>query len=289
MTFRNPTDFADAGRTDPGLLLDALQKQAIERVVPALDRALGRVDDYLFDRSQSGNDNLGLTALRDLRRVRSQIAQRFEQALISGFRALRDPRAASAMLGEHSGLSLLSEDALEEQLANEQLAESMSRMHAPSLELLGKRIAHVLGRDELKATDNPLAPAFIAAAMRKAVEAAEVDPGVRIVVFKFFERELANALAHYAVGCRRRAAAVACHQQGRGDACSRAARRGGRRHRRVRSWPAGWRRRNARNAAKPRRPGHVRQHAGPAAGLARGDGTDGRAGWHRPGGHPGFE
>ena len=73
MTFRNPTDFADAGRTDPGLLLDALQKQAIERVVPALDRALGRVDDYLFDRSQSGNDNLGLTALRDLRRVRSQI------------------------------------------------------------------------------------------------------------------------------------------------------------------------------------------------------------------------
>ena len=196
MTFRNPTDFADAGRTDPGLLLDALQKQAIERVVPALDRALGRVDDYLFDRSQSGNDNLGLTALRDLRRVRSQIAQRFEQALISGFRALRDPRAASAMLGEHSGLSLLSEDALEEQLANEQLAESMSRMHAPSLELLGKRIAHVLGRDELKATDNPLAPAFIAAAMRKAVEAAEVDPGVRIVVFKFFERELANALAH---------------------------------------------------------------------------------------------
>ena len=64
MTFRNPTDFADAGRTDPGLLLDALQKQAIERVVPALDRALGRVDDYLFDRSQSGNDNLGLTALR---------------------------------------------------------------------------------------------------------------------------------------------------------------------------------------------------------------------------------
>ena len=161
MTFRNPTDFADAGRTDPGLLLDALQKQAIERVVPALDRALGRVDDYLFDRSQSGNDNLGLTALRDLRRVRSQIAQRFEQALISGFRALRDPRAASAMLGEHSGLSLLSEDALEEQLANEQLAESMSRMHAPSLELLGKRIAHVLGRDELKATDNPLAPAFI--------------------------------------------------------------------------------------------------------------------------------
>ena len=102
MSLRPPSDFTDAGRSDPSLLLDALQKQTLERVVPALDRALGRVDDYLFDRSQSGNDDLGLTALRDLRRVRAQIAQRFEQALIAGFRHLRDPRdGAAAMLGEH--------------------------------------------------------------------------------------------------------------------------------------------------------------------------------------------
>ena len=196
MSFRTPTDFPETGRSDPSLLLDALQKQTLERVVPALDRALGRVDDYLFDRSQTGNDDLGLTALRDLRRVRSQISTRFEQAVISGFRALRDPREGASLLADSPGLSLLSEDALEEQLANEQLAESLSRMHAPSLELLGKRLAHILGRDDVKANDNPLAPAFIAAAMRKAAEAAELDAGVRIVVFKFFERELASALAH---------------------------------------------------------------------------------------------
>ena len=65
MSFNTPTDSTESGHSDPGLLLDALQKQAIERVVPALDRALGRVDDYLFDRSQTGNDDLGLTALRD--------------------------------------------------------------------------------------------------------------------------------------------------------------------------------------------------------------------------------
>ena len=102
---------------------------------------MGRVDDYLFDRSQTGNDDLGLTALRDLRRVRGQLAQRFEQAVIIGFRNLRDPRGGNTVLGGHAGLSLLSEDALEEQLANEQLAESLARMHAPSLELLDKRFA----------------------------------------------------------------------------------------------------------------------------------------------------
>ena len=196
MSFRPPTDFSEAGRSDPGLLLDALQKQALERVVPALDRAMGRVDDYLFDRSQTGNDDLGLTALRDLRRVRAQIGQRFEQAVIAGFRSLRDPRDGATSLGERASLSLLSEDALEEQLANEQLAESLTRMHAPSLELLGTRLAHILGQDTIKASDNPFSPAFIASALRKAAEAVEMEAGVRIVVFKFFERELASALAH---------------------------------------------------------------------------------------------
>lgn len=195
MSFRDPAGYSESGRQDPGLLLDALQKQALERVVPALDRALGRVDDYLFDRSQSGNDDLGLTALRDLRRVRGQLGQRFEQAVIAGFRSLRDARDGVAALGERAGLSLLSEDDLEEQLANEQLAESLSRMHAPSLELLGKRLAHLLGREDFKAADNPLSPTFLATAMRKAAQAVELEAGVRIVVFKFFERELATALA----------------------------------------------------------------------------------------------
>ncbi len=194
MSSRTPTEFADAGRTDPGLLLDALQKQTLERVLPALDRALGRVDDYLFDRSQSGDDTLGLTALRDLRRIRGQIGRRFEQAVIAGFRSLRDPRSTSQSL--QSALTLLSEDGLEEQLANEQLAESLARMHAPSLELLAKRIGDLTGRENLQAADNPLTPTFIAAAMRNAVGEQDLDAAVRIVIFKFFERELATALAH---------------------------------------------------------------------------------------------
>ena len=194
MSFGAPTDSTGPFRSDPGLILDALQKQLLERAVPALDRALGRVDDYLFDRSQSGDDTLGLTALRDLRTVRGQIVHGFEQAMISGFRALRDPRNTAHQM-DHAGLSLLSEEGLEEQLANEQLAESLARMHAPSLELLAKRVAHVTSRDALQAVDNPMTPTFIAGALRKAMETHTVDAGVRIVVFKFFERELATALA----------------------------------------------------------------------------------------------
>jgi hypothetical protein len=195
MSIREPNEFMEQGRPDPGPMLDALQKQTLERVLPALDRALGRVDDYLFDRSQSGIDTLGLTALRDLRQVRGQLTQGFEQAMVAGFRGLRDPRSTPTGFA-HSALTLLSEDGLEEQLANEQLAESLARMHAPSLELLGKRVAHITGRGDLQAADNPLTPAFLAGALRKAADTSNLDAGVRIVLFKFFERELATALAH---------------------------------------------------------------------------------------------
>ena len=190
-----PNNPHDQRWQDPALLLDALQKIALEKLKPALDATLGRVDDYLFQRSESGHDDFGLNALRDLRRARGQIGQRFEQGLIAGFRALRDPRAGASD-PDRVMLALVSEDALEEQLANEQLADSLTRMHAPGLELLGKRIAHLTGRASLDAFENPLNPVYIAALLRRALEGVELDAGVRIVVFKFFERELAAALGH---------------------------------------------------------------------------------------------
>ena len=175
-------------------LLDSLQAQLIPGVVPALDRALGRVDDYLFDRSQSGDDALGLTALRDLRQVRGQILKRFEQSLLVGFRALREAQPESAEVFSRA-LSLLSEEGLEEQLATEQLAESLTRLHAPALEVLGLRVAKLLGLGELAPAANPFAPPFLATALGNAMEGMPLDAAVRIVVFKFFERELGPLLA----------------------------------------------------------------------------------------------
>lgn len=185
---------APAMRHDAPVLLDALQKLALERLLPALDRALGKADDDLFDRSQTGTDRIGLTALRDLRRGRSSIAQRFEANLLAGFRALRDQwggRDAERPLT----LSLLSEEALEEQLAHEQLSEALSRMHAPGLELLEKRIAHLLGRPALGSHEDPLGPRAIAGGLQQALANMDLAASVRIVLFKWFERDLASTLA----------------------------------------------------------------------------------------------
>lgn len=161
----------------------------------ALDRVLRRSDDYLFDSSNNGGGGAELTALRDLRRARTQIAQRFDQSLSGGFRKLLDSPMAARSL-DASSLSLVSEEALEEQLATEQLVDSLMRFHAPALEVLDKRLAAVTERPMLAAGDNPAGPKFLADAMAGAMAALDVSTGVRIVIYKFFERELTTTLAH---------------------------------------------------------------------------------------------
>lgn len=177
---------------DERLLLGPLQKIAMERLSAALDAVLRRADDYLFDSSGQGGEAGELTALRDLRRARAQIAQHFSHNLLAGFQRLQlGPMPAS---GTATELSLLSEDALEEQLATEQLVDSLARKHVAALELLDQRLAVVVERTILASNENPVAPAFLAAALHDALHTVELSTALRIALYKFTERELSTAL-----------------------------------------------------------------------------------------------
>ena len=186
-------DSFPAESRDPQLLLAAMQRISQEQLGLALERILRRADDYLFDSSNNGA-GAELTALRDLRRARAQIAQRFDQSLVAAFRKLQEaPMALRAV--EASSLSLVSDDALEEQLATEQVVDGLTRYHAPALELLDKRLAALTERPVLAARDNPVGPKFLAEGLGASLTALDVSTGVRIVLYKFFERELTTALA----------------------------------------------------------------------------------------------
>lgn len=164
-----------------------MQRAAVEGLGKALETTLRQADDYLFD----GTDH-ELTALRDLRRARTQIAERFEQTLINGFRRLSGISPSGKT--DNITLSLLADDALEEQLANEQMADNLTRLHAPALELIEKRLAVLVSRPDLAADENPVGPVYLAEVMRTALHAVELSTSVRIVLYKFLERELGTAL-----------------------------------------------------------------------------------------------
>jgi hypothetical protein len=170
-----------------------MQKTAVERLGMALDAVMRQADDYLFDRSAQAAEGSELTALRDLRRARTQLREAFEHSLVAAFQRLRRG-AMPAEAGKHE-LNLLSEDALEEQLASEQMVDNLLRRHAASIEMLEQRIAMLAERSALAAGDNPVGPAALGQAMRDALGRSDLTTSVRIALYKFTERELATALA----------------------------------------------------------------------------------------------
>lgn len=180
---------------DRSRLLDALQKTVLGQVLPVLEVTLGSVDDYLFDRSQNGEEDLGLIALRAMRRARGKITQRFQQEVANGFTDLRMLAGKRSEEAPSVGpdLSLLSDQDLEEQLAIEQLATFVLRSHAHSFEILEKRLAVVAGIP-LASDQNPFSPGYLASALGEALNQMESDEDLRIVVFKYFERELSSVM-----------------------------------------------------------------------------------------------
>jgi hypothetical protein len=185
--------FATAPAT-PGAsqLFAEMQKTTVERLGAVMDAVMRQADDYLFDRSAQAAEGVELTALRDLRRARPQLRQTFDTSLAAAFQRLqRGPLPPDTVKRE---LFLLSEDALEEQLASEQLTENLLRRHASALEMLDQRVALLAERSALVAGENPAGPPAIAQALRDALGAVDLSTSLRIALYKFMERELATAL-----------------------------------------------------------------------------------------------
>jgi len=163
------------GESHDGTLIAALQEQLLESLLPALEQALRESAEGQFDQGR--------------------VIQRVRHALIAGFRELPARKPSPAVDVADLSLSLLSEDALDTQLAREQVVEGASRPNARSLEMLGKRLARTTGRESLQPAENPMAPAFIVHALAAALDEADSDASHRIAALRSVERPLAGALA----------------------------------------------------------------------------------------------
>lgn len=205
MNFRPPTESRHGTGAALAALIDALQKLTLEHITPAVDAALGDVDDYLFDLSQKGDEALGMGALREMRRSRAQLVQGFRDRVTSRFTSLAMRRAAAGGVTPEvaalDGLSLLSDEDLEQQLAVEQLASSLLRSHAAAFELASQRMRVVVDATTMERRDDPIDPVFLAGALGNAMGTLNLSDELRIIVFKFFERELDSALDAYYEQC----------------------------------------------------------------------------------------
>ncbi|TNJ33538.1 DUF1631 family protein [Arenimonas terrae] len=194
-------------------LIAAMRRRSTEHLQSVLARVFARADDWLFDLAKKDGAPTGspyLHAMRALRNSRAPIERGFRDQLDKGFEQL-DQRAAPKLAGEGDGnvvLALLDESELEEQLATNLTAEAIMRVHGNLLDELAGRLARMLGVAQLEAAQNPLSAHSLANAIGEAHRGIDVPADVRMVLFKYYEREVIHDLRELLVDLNGRLAAA---------------------------------------------------------------------------------
>ena len=210
MTAPSPTDKvvdlntrAAAGRGEASPLLINIRSRALKRLATLAGEVMEKADDTLFDFVQRADGSVSnqdyFDAMRELRKQNPQIMQRYGEHLAAAFAALerRNPLEVNLerSLSESRELSLVSEEQLEEQLGTAMVASALSRHLGSIIGQLNYRMGIVAGVDDLGETTNPLGPPHVAYAFRHALQICDISTRIKVLLFKMYEREMANGLA----------------------------------------------------------------------------------------------
>ncbi len=180
-------------------------RAAVMRTLPAvLANVLDRADDALFDFVQKSSSSLEqqeyFDTMRELRRQRGVIEQRFREQIGVSFAALGRGQpivvrcAPQTETEADRGLSLVGADELDEQLAAEQLAGALERRHSGPLHVLDRKLAVLAKVDTLGPATNPAGPGHVVNALRVALEGIVPALPPRLVLYKIYERDVQTAL-----------------------------------------------------------------------------------------------
>ncbi|PZO65202.1 MAG: hypothetical protein DI635_03980 [Pseudoxanthomonas suwonensis] len=179
----------DIERATPVIRL--LERTAMEQLRGVVEETLQKADDHLFD---LGTD-VALHALRILRRARQEIVEGYLAALRADVAPTLQGQlpAAPQDIGDHEGeggvLSLMSEDALEDKLAREQLVRGLERHVTPQADIFHHRLQKLLS-GEFGPDANPFGLARLAYDLNRALAGVDMTLDTRLTLYKFLERAL---------------------------------------------------------------------------------------------------
>ncbi|MGH8110204.1 MAG: DUF1631 family protein [Arenimonas sp.] len=181
-------------QNDPELF-NTLRKHTISHLTMVLGRVLGKADDRLFDLAQKEEGMAGpqhMDSMRMLRVARTALENGFKRHFESGFEAMRI--GTQSPLASNQVLSLVADDELEVQLASEFVVEAILSAHGPALDVIAQRFGAIVGLRTLPAELNPLSATSLANSIYVAQSDVQLPSSVRVVLYKYFERELVQSL-----------------------------------------------------------------------------------------------
>ena len=155
------------------------------------------VDDELYQLADKSASDVLQTryfeAMRELRKLRDSIEKAFLRNQLSQYEAFwHQPQSTEEVKDEPAGdeLSLVGEDELEENLAVGGMISKAENRYHRELFALNMRFAQLAGVADLTTRQNPLGPFSLAEGFRLAMRQWGGDLGVRLVVYKLFDRHV---------------------------------------------------------------------------------------------------
>lgn len=183
-------------------ILHTVRQHARKQLARLLERLFNNVDDALFemaDRSRSDADqHLYFESMRELRLQRSNIAKgfaaKFTEGFESAFALLEEPEETDFETSVDN-LEMVGNDELEISVAVAGIVSKVTSQHSLPIMQLTKRIDYLAKDTEITERANPLGPEMLSQAFVQALETAELDIKVRIILLKLFERFVMERLA----------------------------------------------------------------------------------------------
>ncbi len=176
-------------------IVTACRKRFAQTLPRLMQELFEHVDDELYELADKSASDVIQTryfdAMRELRKLREPIEQEFlsnQVAIYDDF--WQHPQVNEEPIDElgEDELTLVDEDELEENLAVSSMVSKAENRYHRELFALNMRFAQLAGIPDLTVRRNPAGPHGLAEGFRGAMRLWTGDLGVRLVVFKLFDR-----------------------------------------------------------------------------------------------------
>lgn len=176
-------------------LVTACRKRIAETLPRLMQELFEHVDDELYQLADKSASDVLQTryfdAMRELRKLREPIENGFLDKQLTQYEGFwQHPQAAEekAVADQDDELALVDEEELEENLAVSSMVSKAENRYHRELFALNMRFAQMVGIPDLTTRQNPVGPNSLAEGFRSAMRQWSGDLGVRLVVFKLFDR-----------------------------------------------------------------------------------------------------
>ncbi|MFA7554466.1 MAG: DUF1631 domain-containing protein [Spongiibacteraceae bacterium] len=185
------------------VLLRQVKDDSLATIMGHLENLFGSCDDLFFDLSSravsNSEQNLYFESMREVRLRKNGVTSGFKRLFESGFNQLannttRIPNPQVAKI-QHNTLSLVQNDALEQDVAISSMANKARTNCQESLYHLNARLDFLSPSITVTKQNNPMDPQQICNYFAEACNILDINIKARIILFKQFDRLIVNKLA----------------------------------------------------------------------------------------------